>query len=70
MKIVSLNYHSKMKFPTEHEVEEVKEDDDMFRECYIDTLKGSGSKEALIVERLEARDENELQRGNPMKGQV
>ncbi|KAK3002092.1 hypothetical protein RJ639_021794 [Escallonia herrerae] len=60
-------YHLKMKFPTEHEIGEVKGDHTTARQCYVTSCR-SKYKEALIIEDL--REETKIQRGEPIEDLV
>lgn len=49
MKAITSTYHLLMRFPTEEGVGEVRDDQTMARECYMASLKGKESWEALII---------------------
>lgn len=66
-KAVTSTYHLRIKFPTESGVGCAKGDQKEAHECYIASLKGEISKEALVIEELEPRDEQELRRGEPVE---
>lgn len=59
-KAVTSTYHLRIKFPIEHGVGCAKGDQKEARECYMASLKGEISKETLVIEVLEPRDEEEL----------
>lgn len=56
-----------MRFPTEEGVKEVKGDQMVARECYVASLKGKESKEALTIEDMEDRDDSQLKQTEPVK---
>lgn len=64
MKAVTSTYYLLMCFPTE-EVGEVRGDQTMARECYVTSLKGKESREALVIEDMEDRDDDQLRRIGP-----
>lgn len=66
-KAVTSIYHLRLKFPTEQGIGEVKGDQLTARECYLVLLKGEVDKEAMVVEELEVRDEEEVRRGEPVE---
>ncbi|KAK3012745.1 hypothetical protein RJ639_008093 [Escallonia herrerae] len=67
LQAVVSTYHLKMKFPTEHEIEEVKGDQTTARQCYVTSYR-SKNKEALIIEDL--REDIKMQRGEPVEDLV
>ncbi|KAK2998488.1 hypothetical protein RJ639_022878 [Escallonia herrerae] len=62
--LLGSTYHLKMKFPTEHRIEEVKGDQTIARQCYMASCR-SKNKEALIIEDL--REDTTMQRGKPVE---
>lgn len=49
-----------MRFLTEEGVKKVKGDQMVARECYVASMKGKESKEALIIDNMEDRDDSQL----------
>ncbi|KAK3000374.1 hypothetical protein RJ639_020438 [Escallonia herrerae] len=64
LQAVVSTYHLKMKFPTEHGIGKVKEDQTTARQCYVTSCQ-SKNKEALIIEDL--REDSKMQRGEPVE---
>ncbi|KAK3025048.1 hypothetical protein RJ639_044799 [Escallonia herrerae] len=60
LKVVVSTYHMKMKFPTEHDIGEVKGDQVVARQCYMASCR-TKSNETLIIEDL--RYETKVERG-------
>lgn len=60
MKAITSTYHLLMRFPTEKGVGEVRGEQTATREYYVASLKGEGSKETLIVDDVEDRDDVQL----------
>lgn len=60
MMTITSTYHLLMCFPTKDGVEEVRGDQSVARDCYVASLKGKDSKEALIIEDMEERDDVQL----------
>lgn len=57
MKAITLTYHLLMLFPTEEGIGEVKGNQTTAHKCYIVSLKRKESKEVLIINNLEDREE-------------
>ncbi|GFY99518.1 hypothetical protein Acr_13g0009180 [Actinidia rufa] len=55
-----------VKFPTSQGVGEAKGNQQTARECYMASLKGE-IKEAMVIEELEVRDEEEIRRAEPVE---
>lgn len=65
MKAVTSTYHLLMRFSIEEGVGEVRGDQTMTRECYVTSLKGKEFREALVIEDMEDRDDDQLRRTRP-----
>ena len=63
---ITSTYHLAIKFPTDQGVGTVRGEQTIARECYVASLKEVKMKEAMIIEGLDARDEDELVRGEPV----
>lgn len=66
MKAVTSTYYLLMCFPIE-EVGEVRGHQTMACECYVTSLKGKESREALVIEDMEDRDDDQLRRTRPVE---
>ncbi|GMP35076.1 hypothetical protein CsSME_00007683 [Camellia sinensis var. sinensis] len=64
---ITSTYHLAMKFSTDLGVGTVKGEQTTARECYVASLKEVKLKEAMIIEGLDVRDEDELVRGEPVE---
>lgn len=62
MKAITSTYHLLMHFPTEKGVGEVRGVQTMAQECYMASLKGKEFWEALVIEDMEDRDDDQLRR--------
>ncbi|XP_028075510.1 uncharacterized protein LOC114277763 [Camellia sinensis] len=64
---VTSTFHLAMKFPTDLGVGTVRGEQTMARGYYVASLKEVKPKEAMIIEGLDVRDEDELVRGEPVE---
>ena len=64
---VTSTFHLAIKFPTDLGVGTVRGEQTVARECYVASLKEVKLKEAMIIEGLDVRDEDELVRGKPVE---
>lgn len=62
MKAITSTYHLLMRFRTKEGVGEIRGDQTMERECYVASLKGKESQEALIIKDMEDRDDDQLRK--------
>lgn len=62
-KAIPSTYYLKVKFLTPQGIGEARGDQQTSRECYMAFLKGE-TKEALMVEELEVRDDEEIRKGD------
>lgn len=65
--VVTSTYQLVLKFPTDHRVGTVRGEQAFARECYVASLKEFKLKEAMIIEGLDIRDEEEVIWGKPVK---
>ena len=64
---ITSTYHIAIKFPTDLGVGTVRGEQTVARECYVASLKEVKLKEAMIIEGLDAWDEDELVKGEPVE---
>lgn len=55
MKAITFTYHLLMRFSAEGGFGEVRGNQTIARECYVASLKGKESKEALVIDDMENR---------------
>jgi len=57
MKVITSTYYLLMRFLTKEGVKEVRDDKTIARKCYVASLKWKESKETLIINYLEDRED-------------
>lgn len=67
LQAVTSTYYLAMKFPTDQGVGTVRGEQTMARECYVASFKEVRMSEAMIIEGLDVRDEEELIRGKQVE---
>ncbi|XP_028120239.1 uncharacterized protein LOC114317675 [Camellia sinensis] len=67
LQAVTSTYHLAMKFPTDQGVGIVRGEQTIAQECYVASLKKIKMKEAMTINGVDVRDEEELVRGEPVE---
>ena len=57
LRAIICTYHPLIRFPTTQVVGELQSDQALARHCYVTSLKGKKSREAMLIERFDAHIE-------------